>query len=142
MNGLANFILRVLISGAAISLTAAFLPGMHIQHNDLTTFLILGLVIGLVNGILRPILIVLTLPITLVSLGLFVLVINAFLLLLVARIVPNLQIDGFWPALLGALIMGIISGLLESVLKPFESRHNGHGHVHVHTNTPNGQQMP
>ncbi len=96
-------------------ITAALLPGIEV-HYRFGTVLVLGLVFGLVNGILRPVVQLLALPVTLATMGLFQLVINALLLLLIGHIVPNLTIDGFWPAFFGAIILGMVNTALEWLL--------------------------
>ncbi len=112
-----RFLIRVVASGVAIALVAKILPGIRILHQDVTAYLLLGLVIGLLNGILRPIVSFLTLPLTILTLGIFQLVINALLLLLVGVIIPNLRIDGFWPAFFGGIILSIVGGLLDWALR-------------------------
>jgi putative membrane protein len=79
-------------------------------------------VFGLVNGILGPVLKLLTLPISILTLGLFLLVLNALLLALSAWLVPALTIDGFWSAFVGAILIGLVSWVLNHVLAgPIES---------------------
>lgn len=118
-----RFIMRVLVSiivnGLAIGLTAALLPGIHIQPFSFGALLLLGLVFGVINAIVRPVVTFLSLPITILSLGLFLLVINALLLYLGSLVVPNLRIDNFLWALLGGLVMGIIGAILEAIFRRF-----------------------
>lgn len=115
-----NVLLRIVINGVAIGITAALLPGVSIAQHNVGTILLLGLVIGIVNGFVRPVLRVLTLPISFVTLGLFHFVLNALMLLLVGVIVPSLHINNFFDALIGGVIMGIIAGVLEWILKQAE----------------------
>ena len=75
-----------------------------------------GLVLGLINAIIRPVLILLTLPATLFSLGLFIFVVNAICLGLAAWLVPGFTISGFWAALFGAIVISVISWLLSALL--------------------------
>jgi putative membrane protein len=114
---LLNLLVGIVINGLAISITAALLPGIHIHASSssdrIVTFLVLGIVFGLVNSLIKPIVSFLSLPFTILTLGLFQLVINALLLLLVTKIVPNFVIDSFWWALLGGIIMGIVGAVLE-----------------------------
>jgi len=116
-----EIIVTILVNALAIMLTAALLPGIHITSNGVISgvadFIILGVVFGLVNGFLKPIVKFISLPITILTLGLFQLVINALLLELVSLIVPSLRIDTFWWALLGGVIMGILAGILEWIAR-------------------------
>lgn len=112
-----NFILRVIIYAIGIALVAEIVPGIHVANDTLGTLLIIGIVFGIINAILKPIITFLTCPLVILSLGLFVLVINAVVLLVTASLIPaRLQIDGFWPAFLGGIVMSIISMILERIL--------------------------
>jgi putative membrane protein len=88
---------------------------------------IAALVLGVVNAIVRPVAFVLTLPLTVVTLGLFLFVLNAAMIGLVARLIPGFRIDGFWTAVLAAIIVGVVSWLGSSLigskgqLEPFRS---------------------
>ncbi len=126
MKTILRFTLRVLVNGAAILLAAVIVPGIAIRHQDVGTLLLVGLVIGLVNAFLKPIVDFFAFPLLLVTLGLFQLVVNALLLLLVGWIVPDLSIDGFWAAFLGALIVSVAGILLEIVMPgPLRKHHHG-----------------
>ncbi len=112
-----NFILRVIIYAIGIALVAEIVPGIHVANDTLGTLLIIGIVFGIINAILKPLITFLTCPLVILSLGLFVLVINAVVLLITASLIPaRLQIDGFWPAFLGGIAMSIISMILERIL--------------------------
>ncbi len=100
----------MLINTAAIYVAAAVVPGLAI--GGLLTALGAGLVLGLINAVVRPILIVLTLPVTLLTLGLFILVLNGLCLWLTASLVRGFVVSGFWSAVFGALIVSIVSWLL------------------------------
>ena len=91
----------------AIMFVGWIIPGITISN--FLSALIAAIVIALVNIFIKPILVLLTLPINIITLGLFILVINALLLLFVAYLVPGVEIDGFWNAFLGALILTILS---------------------------------
>lgn len=80
------------------------------------TAILAALALGLVNAIIRPILVLLTLPVTLITLGLFIFVINGLLFWLVANFVPGFHVAGFWAGVLGAIVYSIISWLLSAVL--------------------------
>ena len=107
-----GFLLRVLVNAVAIYLVAAIVPGISVS--GLLTALGAGLVLGLINAIVRPVLILLTLPVTLVTLGLFLVVLNAFCLWLTAQLVRGFEVHGVWPALYGALLISVVSWLLNA----------------------------
>lgn len=104
-------IIHFLVSAIAILITAYILPGVHID--GFLAALILAVVLGAINAILRPILIFLTLPLTIVTLGLFVLVINGLLIMLASYIVPGFTVASFWWALLFGIVLAIVSYILE-----------------------------
>lgn len=110
-----GFLARVLANAAAIYVAAAIVPGIELSGGVLVA-LGAGLVLGLINAVVRPILIFLTLPITLVTLGLFIFVLNAFCLWLTSRIVPGFEVQGFLAALLGALVISVVSWILTTFL--------------------------
>ena len=105
-----------LIYTLAITITAYFLPG--VQVSGLKAALIAAVVLGLVNVVLRPLLVLFTLPLTILTLGLFVLVINAGLVLLAGKIVPGFEVNGFWWALVFSLIVTVVNGILNGLTKP------------------------
>lgn len=126
-----NFVIRVIINAVGIAIVAQLLPGITVANNDIGTLLVIGLVFGIVNALVRPILLVLTCPAVILTLGLFILVINGLMLLLTASLVPDrLTVDGLLPAILGGIIMGLISMVLESVLGVNDKR-GGKGDVIV-----------
>ena len=84
--------------------------------DGLTSALVAGLVLGIVNAVVRPILVVLTFPITLLTLGLFLLVLNAFCLWLVSVFVPGFHVVGFWAAFWGALLVSVVSWILTALI--------------------------
>lgn len=105
-----GFVLRVLINTAAIYLAASIVPGIEIR--DILTALGAGLVLGLINAVVRPVLVVLTLPVTILTLGLFLVVLNALCLWLTAQLVKGFEVQGVWPAVLGALLISVVSWIL------------------------------
>ena len=112
-----NFIIRIAINAVAIDMTASFLPGIHVLNNELSTLLILGLIFGLVNALVKPILSLLTCPFILLTLGLFIFVINGLTLMLTASLSSGrLSVDNLGWAILGGIIMGIIGVVLETML--------------------------
>ena len=103
--------MALLLKWIALSLAIMFvgwiIPGITIS--SFATALVASIVIALVNLVIKPILVFLTLPINILTLGLFILVINALLFMFVAYLIPGVEVDGFWSAFLGALILSILS---------------------------------
>ncbi len=114
---LRNFLLRLIINAVALAVTAAVLPGIHIINNEIGTLLIVAFIFGLVNAVLKPILYVLSCPLIILTLGLFALAINALMLLITDALSGDrFTVDGFWWAVLGGLVVGLIAAILEGVL--------------------------
>lgn len=109
-------ILNLLISTIAVFVAANILPGVRID--SLTTALIVAVVLGIVNAFIRPILFLLTLPINILTLGLFTFVIIGFLVLAVTKIVPGFHVDGFWWALAFAFVCFLIQAFLSPISRP------------------------
>jgi putative membrane protein len=108
-----SFLLQWLVSGLAIIITAYLLPGVKVT--GFFAALVTALILGLINAFIRPLLILLTLPLNILTLGLFTLVINALLILLAAAIVPGFSVQGFWWALLFGLVLAVISYALGTI---------------------------
>jgi putative membrane protein len=108
-------LLRIVVNAAAIALAAAVIPGIEVF--GVGAALVAGVVFGLVNAIVRPVLIVLTLPITLLTLGLFIFVLNALCFWLTSMLVPGFDVRGFWPAFLGALFVSAVSWIVNAVVR-------------------------
>jgi putative membrane protein len=102
-----NIILRIIISAVVAFALSYILSGVHIQ--SFVTALVLAIVLGLLNIFVKPILVILTLPITIFTFGLFLFVINALIILLAARFVNGFRVDGFWWALLFSLLLSILT---------------------------------
>jgi len=105
-----RFLFHWLVVAVALGVTAWALPGVRVDSP--LALVVASLVLGFVNAVVRPVLILLTLPITLLTLGLFLLVINGLAFLLAAAVVPGFEVGGFWWGVLGALIVSVISSLL------------------------------
>ncbi len=106
-----RLIIRLLINAAALWLAAQLVDGIDLD-GSIGGILLVALVFGLVNAVLRPILKVLSLPVMVVTLGLFALVINALLLWLTGTIMDQLDVSGFVPALIGSIIISLVSAVL------------------------------
>ena len=122
-----HLLLRWLINAAALFVAAWFVPGIRLGAGDGTassadwrTLLVVALIFGIVNVIIRPIVSFFSLPITIITLGLFIFVINALMLLLTSGIAQrldlNFRVDGFGPAFVGALVISIVSFLLNRTI--------------------------
>jgi putative membrane protein len=102
-----GFLIRVVVNAVAIWLATEIVPGIETRSG--TTLIVAALVLGMVNAIVRPVLLVLTFPLTLVTLGLFLFVLNAACLWLTSAVVPGFDVRGFWPAFWGALVVSALS---------------------------------
>jgi putative membrane protein len=110
-------LIRWLLSALALWLTTSLVPGLSFTQDGVGPILITALIMGLVNAVVRPVMVLLTLPLTVLTLGLFLLVVNALTLAVVAVLTP-LQIAGFFSAIFGAIILSIINSVLMSTIKP------------------------
>ncbi len=107
-----GLVIRVLINAAAILTASRGIPGIRVSST--LVLLVAGLTLGLVNAVVRPVLLILTLPLTLVTLGLFIFVLNAICLGLTAWLVPGFQVSGLGAAVLGALLVSLVSWILNA----------------------------
>lgn len=110
-----QLLIALVINALAFLLTAYIVPGFKVA--DFTTAVLAAIVLGVVNTFIKPVLSFVSLPITIVTLGLFAFVINAVVLFIVSAVVPGVMIDGWVPAILGAIVLSIVSTVLSSVLK-------------------------
>lgn len=106
---------RWVISAIALLLVAYLLPGIEVD--GFGTALIVALVLGFVNAFVRPVLVLLTLPITVITLGLFILVINALMFWFVASFIEGFAVSGFGSAFLGALVLSLLSWMANSLIR-------------------------
>lgn len=132
MSTLWNFVLTVIAIAAGLWVVVEFIPGIELtatQGNELTAFLVLAAVFVIVNAVVAPILRIVGLPLTCITLGLFALVINGTVLLLAEWLFNLLSfqgsqfhVDGLWPAILGAIVLAIISGIVNFFTSPLRAR--------------------
>ena len=106
-----NLLIRWALNALALWLTVQLLPGVSIAGDGLGPLLVAALVVGLVNAIVRPVMVLLTLPVTLLTFGLFLLVVNGLALAVAAAVSP-LQLSGFGAAVLGAIVLSVFSAVL------------------------------
>jgi putative membrane protein len=109
-----NLLLRILITAGLVLLIAHFMPGVHVA--SFTTALIVAIVLGLLNIFIKPILVILTLPVTILTLGLFLLVINALIILLCTNIVGGFHVDSFWTALIFSIVLSLLQSIMNGIL--------------------------
>jgi putative membrane protein len=109
-----RLLLRFLLNALALIVAAWLIPGVRLANPG--SAIIAGIVLGFINAIVRPVLVLLTLPFTLLTLGLFIFVVNAICLALTAWLVPGFSISGFGAALGGALIVSLVSWLVSALL--------------------------
>jgi putative membrane protein len=102
-----EFLFRLLIGAAGLWLASRIVPGVEIRGWG--TLLAAALLLGVVNALVRPVLVILTLPLTILTLGLFLLVVNAAMIGLVSLFLKNFHVAGFWPAVLAAIVTGLVS---------------------------------
>lgn len=111
-----NLLIKIIISSLAVFLTSYILPGVTVE--TYVTAIWVAIVLALLNGFLKPLLVILTIPVTVVTLGLFLLVINAAIILLADNFVDGFVVDGFWWALLFSLVLSVVTSVMEGLGKP------------------------
>lgn len=126
VDGMTAFLIRWVITTLAVMAAAALMPSIN-YHDSAMTLLGASLLLGIINAMIRPVLLILSLPFILVTMGLFIFVVNALLLLLVSAIIPGFQVEGFWSAFWGSIIISIVSWLLSAFFRTSD------GKVHVIT---------
>jgi putative membrane protein len=117
-----KFLVQIIISTLAVLISSYLLHGVRIDNNSFLTALVVAAVLAFLNTVVKPIMIVLTIPVTIFSFGLFLLVINALMILLAAKLVEGFHVDGFWWALLFSLILSLVTSILESVKRNSENQ--------------------
>jgi len=110
------FLLRLIINAAALFVVAYFVPG--VQVTGIIGAIVAALILGIANAIIKPILIVITLPIEILTLGLFTFIINAVLFWVVGHLGIGLIVHDFWAALWGSIILWLVSWFLSAILAP------------------------
>ncbi|HNW96849.1 MAG TPA: phage holin family protein [Bacteroidales bacterium] len=108
-----NTLVKIIITAFAVIITSYILPGVKID--GFLTALIVAAVLSLLNIFIKPLLILLTIPITFYTFGLFLLVINAVIIIMTSSLVPGFKVDGFWWALAFSIILSVVRSLLESI---------------------------
>src|SRR6476469_10207776 len=117
-----KFIGKILVTALAALIVSYLLPGVNI--NDSVTAILLAAVLALLNGFVKPILIVLTIPITILTLGLFLLIINIVIIKWASEIVPGFSVRNWWSALLFSLLLSVVTALIENLIGANKKKHN------------------
>jgi len=115
-----RFIVKLLLTAAAVLITSYILPGVHTA--DFGTAFLVAALLALLNATIKPLIIILTIPITFLTLGLFLLFINAFIIMLADSIIDGFTVDGFWWALLFSLILSFLVSLFDKQVSKDENR--------------------
>lgn len=110
-----GLIIRILISAVAVYVASLFIPGVSVTGGP-ATYLIVAVVLGFLNAFIKPILTVLTIPITIITLGLFLLVINVLMVYLTASLVSGFHVSGFIAALLFSIVVSIVTALIDAIV--------------------------
>lgn len=118
MRGMA---LRWFLNALALLFTAWLIPGLEV--NGILAALVAALVLGIVNAVIRPLVLFFTLPLNILTLGLFTLVINAMMLLIVNAVVEGFKVSGFVAAFFGSIILTLVSGLLSAIVLDHSGKH-------------------
>ncbi|CAN5738960.1 phage holin family protein [soil metagenome] len=117
-----NFIIRILISTLAVLFTSWLLPESMVHVDNFTTAIIVALVLAFLNSVVKPIFILLTIPVTVVTMGLFLLVINAIIILITDYFIDGFTVGGFWAALIFSIVLTIINSIFNGIQKRDEKR--------------------
>jgi putative membrane protein len=116
-----NFLIRLMVNALALSVAAWAIDGIQLS-GGLGDVLVVALVFGVLNALLKPILLFFSLPFLLVTLGLFALVVNGALLLITARLTDSLSVSGLWPAIVGSVVISLVTMVLGRVLEDERKR--------------------
>ena len=125
MIGIRRFVLRWAVTTIAVMVASSVIRG--IRYDTVATLIGASLLLGILNAFVRPFLLIISVPLILLTLGLFILVLNGLMLLLVPHVVVGFHVDGFWSAFWGAIVISLVSWLLSAFFRGSD------GHVHVLT---------
>lgn len=113
-------LISLLLNTLALIITAYIVPGINVS--TFTSALLAAIVLGVINTFIKPVLVLLTLPLTILTLGLFIFVVNAIMLRITTLFVPGFTVDGWIPAILGAIVLSIASTILSTLAKDFSGK--------------------
>lgn len=124
-NPVLRFLMRWLVTGLGLWIAAGLLNQSIYYQDRLGVILVAALILAVVNAIIKPIVVILSLPAILLTLGLFMVVVNGLMVYLVSKLYPSLEITSFWAAILTGLIIGFVNYLVSTILdSSFEQAHN------------------
>jgi putative membrane protein len=109
-----NLLIRIIVTAGLVFGIAHFLPGVHVAGP--ATAMVVAIVLGLLNIFIKPIMVLLTLPFTIVTLGLFLLVVNAIIILLCTKIVGGFTVDSFWIAMIFSIVLSLSQSIIYSII--------------------------
>ncbi len=119
-----NFLFKILIAAVNVFVLAAILPGIEIVNNNIFTAVIVALVLAVLDAVVKPLLILLTLPATILTLGLFLFVINAGIILIDAHFVHGFKVDSFWHAMLFSILLSFFNSFVNKRAFPDNKKNN------------------
>jgi putative membrane protein len=108
-----NFLLKLLVKSLAVVLVAYLLPGVHV--NSVLTAVVVAAVLSFLDSVVKPVMIFLTIPVTILSLGFFLLVINAFMVMIADYFITGFKVDGFFQALVFSVVLWLVSMILQTI---------------------------
>ena len=114
------FLIRWLVTTIAVFAAEKIIPGIHCHSAG--ALLGASLLLGIINAFVRPILLLLSIPFIILTMGLFILVVNALMLMLVAQIIPSFGVDGFWSAFFGSIVISFVSWILSSFFRSSDGK--------------------
>jgi putative membrane protein len=117
-----GFLIRLFLNALALLIVSTVIPGIEVR--GILPALSAAFFLGVVNAVVRPVIVILTLPLTIITLGLFIPLLNAALLKLISLMIRGFEVHGFWSAVFGAILLSLISGLLNVFISE-------QGHVEV-----------
>lgn len=119
-NEFMGILVSLLLNTLAIIITAYVVPGIRVE--SFLSALLASIVLGIINTFIKPVLIFLTLPLTIITLGLFLFIVNAIVLRVTTLFVPGFMVDGWLPAIIGAIVLSIVSTVLSTLVKDFAAK--------------------
>ena len=115
-----GLLISLILNALALLITAYIVPGFDVEN--FPAALLAAIVLGVINTFIKPVLLFLTLPLTVITLGLFIFVVNAIVLRLTTLVVPGFAVDGWMPAILGAIVLSLTSTILSMLVKDFAAK--------------------